>query len=245
MTGQERLRAAAGALLQERPDHEPSTREVCEAAGVNAPTLYHYFGTKAGLMDAVVQDAFEAYLLRKRGARRSGDLVIDFAAGWDLHVAFGVENPVLYALMHDRAEGRATPSPAALEAERLLREGLLRLDEAGLLQIGVDVALAMTTATAIGCVQQLVRSGQPADAELAHSMRDGLMAALFGRAPRPDDVAASARYLASRLGRIPELFTAAEEALLRQWLLALADHEQRLPDRSAPGAAHAAEGDQQ
>ncbi len=224
-SGHERLLQAATRLLSERPDHEPSTREVCDAAGVNAPTLYHHYGTKAGLMDAVVGDAFEAYLDRKRGVPRTGDLVADFAAGWDLHVSFGVDNPVLHRLMHEDREEPPALSPAALRAEQLLRDGLRRLDEAGLLRVDPEIGLAMTVASAIGCVRQLVRSGRPADSPVSHAMRDGLTAALFGAAPRPDDASRSARYLAGRLGGASGLFTPAEEALLRQWLHALAEHE--------------------
>jgi AcrR family transcriptional regulator len=143
-SGKRRLMEATRSLLAEHPEREPSTRQLYEAAGVAPPTLYHHFGTKDGLLEAVVEEAFSSYLERKRGVPVTGDLLIDFAAGWDMHIGFGVDNPVLYALMYGREEGRQ--SRAAQTAEAELRRGLEQLASAGLLRIGVDEATAVTTA---------------------------------------------------------------------------------------------------
>jgi aryl-alcohol dehydrogenase-like predicted oxidoreductase/AcrR family transcriptional regulator len=166
-------------LLAQRPDHEPSTRELYEAAGVAAPTLYHHFGDKAGLLEAVAEEAFSAYLDRKRAVPRTGDLLADFATGWDLHIGFGVENPVLYGLMYRGADGRR--SPAAQLAETQLRRGLERMAGAGLLRMPVDQAMALTTAMAIGCVTQLNHDRGSVTKPLAQSMRTALIAQLTGQ----------------------------------------------------------------
>jgi AcrR family transcriptional regulator len=221
-SGKKRLIEAARSLLAEHPHREPSTRELYEAAGVAAPTLYHHFGDKDGLLQAVAEDAFAAYLERKRAVPRSGDLLVDFAAGWDMHIGFGVEHPVLYALMHDREEGRSTRAAQIAEAE--LRRGLERLAEAGLLRMGVDEAAAMTTAMAIGCVTQLNHRGESATGPLARSMRMALMSELTGHSSEPTDADQAARLLLARLGSASGLFTQAEEALLRQWLHTLTEH---------------------
>ena len=71
-SGRRRLIDAGLALLTEQADREPSTRELYEAAGVAAPTLYHHFGTKEGLLEAVVTEAFSDYLERKRAVPDSG-----------------------------------------------------------------------------------------------------------------------------------------------------------------------------
>ena len=225
---------AARSLLAEHPEREPSTRELYEAAGVAPPTLYHHFGTKDGLLEAVVEEAFSSYLERKRGVPRTGDLLIDFAAGWDMHIGFGVENPVLYALMYGREEGRR--SRAAQTAEAELRRGLEQLAGAGLLRIGVNEAMAVTTAMAVGCVTQLVHGGGSATGPLARSMRAALMSELTGHSPERNDADQAARLLLARLGSVPGLFTPAEEGLLRQWLHTLARHFESVPggiDRDA------------
>ncbi|MGC4963444.1 TetR/AcrR family transcriptional regulator [Gordonia sp. DT101] len=220
-SGKARLVAAAQSLLAEHPHREPSTRELYEAAGVAAPTLYHHFGDKDGLLQVVTEDAFTAYLERKRAVPRSGDLLVDFAAGWDMHIGFGVEHPVLYALMHDREEERSTR--AAQIAEEELRRGLERLAEAGLLRMDVDEATALTMAMAIGCVTQLNHSGGSATGPLARSMCRALLSELTGRSSEPTDAEQAARLLLARLGSAAVLFTQAEEALLRQWLRVLTE----------------------
>jgi len=51
----DRLLLAAGQLLHEAKGGNVSTRAICDRAGVQAPTLYHHFGSKQGLLDAVVK----------------------------------------------------------------------------------------------------------------------------------------------------------------------------------------------
>jgi AcrR family transcriptional regulator len=55
------------------PTGEVSTRAICERAGVQAPTLYHHFGNKQALLDAVITHGFNRFLaVRKSGAQRRG-----------------------------------------------------------------------------------------------------------------------------------------------------------------------------
>jgi AcrR family transcriptional regulator len=41
-----------------------SVREICEAAGITKPTLYHFYGSKEGVFRALVDRALEAFRLR-------------------------------------------------------------------------------------------------------------------------------------------------------------------------------------
>jgi hypothetical protein len=184
---------------------------------------------------AINSGRFSSYLERKRGVPVTGDLLIDFAAGWDMHIGFGVDNPVLYALMYGREEGRQ--SRAAQTAEAELRRGLEQLASAGLLRIGVDEATAVTTAMAIGCVTQLVHGGGSATGPLARSMRAALMSELTGYSPERNDGEQAARLLLARLGSVPGLFTPAEEGLLRQWLRTLTKHFESMPSDVDRGVA--------
>jgi AcrR family transcriptional regulator len=54
-----------------------------------APTLYHHFGSKQALMDAVVSHSFEEFLRDRRGAGDTTD-PIDVRERWDNHIAFGL-----------------------------------------------------------------------------------------------------------------------------------------------------------
>lgn len=213
--------SAAAELLRARPAQEPSTRELYEAAGVAAPTLYHHFGTKEGLLDAVVEQAFSSYLERKRGMLRTGDLIADFGAGWDLHIEFGLANPALYASMY--APGRT--SAAAETADRHLRGALERMRDAGLLRVDIDTAASMTTGMAIGCVTQLSRQHRCADDPAARAIRTALIDQLTGQPRNPTTPAEAARVLLNDLHNRSTAFTVAESALFGQWLLVIADED--------------------
>jgi AcrR family transcriptional regulator len=219
-SGRARLLKAASELLAERPSHEPSTRELYQAAGVAAPTLYHHFGTKEGLLDAVVEQAFVGYLERKQSMLRTGDLVADFRAGWDLHVEFGLANPVLYALMY--SPGRT--STAAATADTHLRAALQRMSDAGLLRVDIHTAATTTTAMAIGCVTQLSREHGSVDSPAAQAIRTALLAQLTGQPSTDTTPEHAARGLLLELPNRDEQFTPAESALLTQWLRAIADN---------------------
>ena len=51
------------------------------------------FGDKHGLLDAVAEHGFAAYLGQKAIRQPGPDPVADCGAGWDLHVEFGCLTP--------------------------------------------------------------------------------------------------------------------------------------------------------
>jgi AcrR family transcriptional regulator len=174
---------SAAAVLAERGVAGASTREIYTRAGVKAPTLYHHFGDKRGLMDAVVTDAFERYLAGKRRLRTTGDPFVDAHRGWDAHVAFARANPVVYQLMFPA--GGAPPSQAAQESRRLLREGFEQLATQGALREGVTPELAARALSAAlhGVTAAICRDpANRGNARLSATVRDAMIAALL----RPD-----------------------------------------------------------
>src|ERR1700745_4037418 len=96
LDARDRLMLAATQLLDEAAGGPVSTRQITERAGVRAPTLYHHFGSKQTLVDAVVSHGFKEFLRQRRGAE-TRDALDDIRAGWDNHVAFGLEFPSAYA----------------------------------------------------------------------------------------------------------------------------------------------------
>ena len=226
-SARERLIDAATRLLAEHPDAEPTTRELYEAASVTPPTLYHHFGDKDGLLDVVLDEAFARYLVHKRAVPRSGDLIADFAAGWDMHIRFGVENPLLYRVMYGTSRARRARAAQVAE-EELLRE-LTQLAERGLLRMAPEQAVAVTLAASIGCVMQLIREGGTADSAVSHVMRDALITKLTDLPAEITGTAAAARQLLAVLGAAADPLTPPEAALLRQWLAALADRADAPP----------------
>jgi AcrR family transcriptional regulator len=173
---------AAAAVLAERGIDGASTREIYGRAGVKAPTLYHHFGDKRGLMDAVVSDAFDRYLAQKRALRPSGDAFVDLRRGWDAHVAFARANPVVYQLMWPA--GRGQLPAAAQESAAMLRDGFARLEIEGALRSGVTPEHAGRTLSAAlhGVTAAITRDPRNrGNGTLSATVRDAVIAALLNR----------------------------------------------------------------
>ncbi len=56
-----RILLKALALFSEKGYDATSVREICEAAGVTKPTLYHFFGSKEGVYRAIVEGSLERF----------------------------------------------------------------------------------------------------------------------------------------------------------------------------------------
>ena len=219
----ERLLDAAAALLASEGS-TVSTRAICEAAGVTAPTLYHYFGDRDGLLTAVVSHGFATYLDGKRLLESTNDPLEDLRLGWDNHIAWGVANPNFYALMY----GQVRPgqhAAAADEAEALLGKKLAAAARAGMLRVPIETGVRMIMAGNTGLTLQLIAAGTTPDAvdgDLVRRVRDALFDAIL--APGEDAVsaarpaAAAAITLKAALAGEAGALAPAESALLDVWL---------------------------
>jgi AcrR family transcriptional regulator len=223
-----RIMEAAEKLLEDAPDRDIATRQVCDAAGVGQPVLYRLFGDKDGLLRAVVDHGFDRYLATKRAARPSADPVKDLRTGWDTHVGFGLEHPALYRLMFSPRFD--TVPEAAAEALGILRDVLVRCAQAGLLAADVDLAAQTIMSANVGVTLSLVTQPKAyADRALSHTVRDAVHRAVLvddaavARAGREPALATSANQVAALLDAADDVpLTGAEAALMRQWLATLA-----------------------
>ncbi|GGV08789.1 TetR family transcriptional regulator [Actinomadura cremea] len=234
----ERILRAAARLLAESGGEPVSTRAICGAAGVGAPTLYHHFGDKQGLLDAVAAHGFERYLASKRAQPHSADPVEDLHRGWDLHVDFGRSNPELYTLMY----GTSRRPPAAAEAHELLLGLVGAVARAGRLRVPVEAAAGMIHASGTGVTLSLIAGD--GDAELPARTREALFAALIVPAgpgdgtsgtAGTDDGGARALAIALRAALADEPapgLTATENAMLGEWLdrIVVGPYAGRAPD---------------
>jgi AcrR family transcriptional regulator len=217
----ERILQAAVRLLAESGGTPVSTRAVCAAAGVGAPTLYHHFGDKDGLLDAVVAYGFERYLAEKHARPSTGDPVEDLRRGWDAHVEFGLGQPAFYALMY--GAGRSAGA-ASEEAHRILLLIIEAVARAGRLRVPVHTAANMIHAACMGVTLDLI-SGAGGATDLSARTREAVLAAVTNDEAegRPSSVSAMATALASAIeGRAPHTLTAAETTMLREWLARIA-----------------------
>ncbi|NYF09115.1 AcrR family transcriptional regulator [Leifsonia sp. AK011] len=219
----ETLLAEAARLLAERgPD--VSTRAICEAAGVTAPTLYHYFGDRAGLLDAVIGQGFGDYLDSKRALESTGDPITDLRRGWDGHTEWGITHPSHYALMFGQVRPGVLPGPAA-EARDLLAEKLDAAAAAGLLLMPVAAAAEIILAANVGLTLQLIRQPALDAATLSPLARETVFASVLvlDRDRAADGIGHAAITLQAALAAAPPTnLDPAERALLDSWLGRLA-----------------------
>jgi AcrR family transcriptional regulator len=75
-------------------------QEIVDAARVTKPTLYHHFGSKLGLLQAIVQDRFTAMAVRiSPAAAYRGDLTDALRALTGAYFAWADEQPEFYRLL--------------------------------------------------------------------------------------------------------------------------------------------------
>jgi AcrR family transcriptional regulator len=232
-----RILEAAAELIADSPDAEISTRAVCDAAGVSAPSIYHHFGDKEGLLAAVVDFSMECFLEAKRQAAAAvhDDVADDLRAGWDNHIQFARENPGMYRLLWSPAVSRE--SRAAAEGHELLRMILERGASLGQLRMSVETATRVVMAAVTGAALSIV--SQPelfGDGAFAETLRESVIAAVVVNGSNTPatkrhkktnspgtTLATTAATLQSMLGHQPPALTEAERALMQQWLSKLAD----------------------
>ncbi|MDX2355837.1 TetR/AcrR family transcriptional regulator [Dietzia sp. PP-33] len=209
----ERLIAAAADLIAASPGEDFSLRAVCEAVGVKMPTLYHFFGSKQGLIDAVIEHGFDLYLGEKSSMESSGDPIQDIRAGWDAHVAFGLANPGFYSLMYGKV--RPGHSPEAQSRPSAILRGLTdRAATQGRLVVSSEQAAAHVLVTNIGVTLRQIILAAP-DPALSLAVREGAISAITSRGTRTDNPLTTA---IERAAAHPDILGKAETQLLIEWL---------------------------
>ena len=216
----DRLLLAAGQLLHEAGDGPVSTRAICERAGVRAPTLYHHFGSKHGLLDAVVNYGFTQYV---QAPEPDGDPVDRIRTGWDRHVEYGLEHPAFYVLLYGQIEP-GVPCNLTSSAEAMLLELFTPLARDGRLRVEAAEAARQFAAANSGVTLSLI--AQPEDSrDLAMStqVRESVLAGLLADRPAEgSSVGALAVALSTALEDDTDALTATERQMLREWLHRLA-----------------------
>ena len=147
--------------------------------------------------------------------------------GWDQHVAFGLANPVVYALVYG--------DPAVVADSVTVQEGfasllalVARVAEAGRLRVSVPHAAQLIASAGQGVTLTLIATSSEArDPKLSTAMREAVIAAISSssapdgiseQVPGPGRVAARAVALRTVLNDTPEVLSVAERHLLEEWL---------------------------
>jgi len=192
----ERIRAVTLALLREGGPAALTTRAVCEGAGVTAPTLYHHYGDKDGLLRAVAESELQTFFGRKQRMKPSDDPRRDVQRGWDDWIDFAIEQPDLVRAI--RGAGRSAV-PMREAAEAIVQTRLVRLAPGS--DLAVDIATgARILVAAANAVVQLLLDGLPAAdvRRLSAILRDGVLQTIAppgtrARARRPKETVPASR----------------------------------------------------
>ena len=119
---------ASDALLTEGQGDDFSIRELSALCGYSAPTIYHYFGDKDGVIDAVLEERFGRLIEKLHKVELGPDALENVERLALAFVEFGVANPTQFRLVSSvsrKGENRVPPSME--KALDLLRTPLRQL----------------------------------------------------------------------------------------------------------------------
>jgi AcrR family transcriptional regulator len=91
--------AAAEAVLLDQGVEGVPIRKVSDRCGFTAPTIYHHFGDKKGLIDAVLETRFAVVLKVMAAIERGNDPAAYLTEMARAFVSFALENPSYYRLL--------------------------------------------------------------------------------------------------------------------------------------------------
>src|SRR5439155_24837559 len=173
-----RILRAATKLLATGGRDAVTTRAVSAAAGVQPPTIYRHFGDMQGLFEAVARDTLATYAREKASRSLTDDPVEDLRRAWDLHIAFSLAHPDVFAPLYS-GPSVAAFRPVIYEGVALLQGLVARIAEAGRLR--VDVAHATDLIHAAGTGVALTLAAAPPeerDPRLSETMREAILTAI-------------------------------------------------------------------
>lgn len=138
------------ALLMEGGAEALSIRRLAERCGYTAPTIYHHFGDKRGLVDALLEVRFTELVKALGRLPRSDDPAEVIRARCRAFVRFNRRNPIHYRLLTVAREPGASLPPAAEAASEFLQRPWEELAEEGRLAVDIESAQRALWATVHG-----------------------------------------------------------------------------------------------
>lgn len=133
--------AAAESILAEDGYEQFSMRRLAERCGYTAPTIYHHFGDKLGLVEAVLEARFRDLLRLIRRVPLASDPLETIRARARAFARFGLRNPTHYRVLTAQRGPAPRPLAAAEEARGLLEQPWRQLIEQGrLAEAHLDLA---------------------------------------------------------------------------------------------------------
>lgn len=175
------LLGAAHRLLEREGVDALTVRRVATEAGVAPMGIYHRFGGKDGLINALFTDGFEL-LTKAMQEVPIGNAIEELRGGCRQYRQFALGNPALYSVMFDRVVRAFEPTPGArLSCERcfgVLVDCVRRAQAAGVVRPGEPIEFAQRLwASCHGAVSLELR--QIGFVEDVDAFYDGLLTTLL------------------------------------------------------------------
>ena len=171
-------------MLEDSGD-EFSIRRLATRCGYSAPTIYHYFSDKDGLIDALLDERFKQLVDLVRHVEPEPDPADYLRALARAFVEFGLRNPTFYRLLMKARRGAQRRVPAAEEARAIMQAPLLQLAAQGRLATR-DLITAQQAAWAMlhGLTSlQIQRPDDPWSKDLNEGAIDVLLRGMLGGKP--------------------------------------------------------------
>lgn len=127
---------ATEALLLESGHSGFSVRKLVERCGYSAPTLYHHFRDKDGLIDALLEERLTLFARDIEAVPLVADPVENLRSLARAFALFGLRYPTHYQLLMQVREEDSAMIEAAEEARRLMEQPASQIAARGWLAIG-------------------------------------------------------------------------------------------------------------
>jgi AcrR family transcriptional regulator len=127
---------ATETLLIEAGHRGFSVRTLVDRCGYSAPTIYHHFKDKDGLIDALLEQRLELLADDLKRVPLSDDPVENLRALTRAFALFGLRNPTHYQLLMQAREEDAGMIESAEEARRLMESPAEQIAERGWIELG-------------------------------------------------------------------------------------------------------------
>jgi AcrR family transcriptional regulator len=138
-----------------------SLRDLAQAVGMRAPSLYSYFDSKHAIYDAMFAQGAREYVAQQARVPTTGDAVTDLEASLDFYMAFCRANPARHQLLFQRTIPGFVPSEESFAvAVQGLEAARRRLHAYGITD---DSALDLVTAIGSGLTSQQIANDPDGD----------------------------------------------------------------------------------
>lgn len=124
---------ATEAVLLEVGEERLSIRRVSERCGYSAPTIYHHFGDKKGLIANLLEERFRVVYQLMRDIPRQQDAALHLRKMAGAFIEFSLENPSHYRLLTTPRPESDPDVPSAEAAQGLVKLALKELAREGTL----------------------------------------------------------------------------------------------------------------